>query len=154
MEGNKFIVICVPTARRLCTVKSCPCLCRLGAAVSQGWCWWLSQWFLWQVRYPWQPQILQGMTGYDFIKVNGARSCSCIAWSHDCQVWKWQIFWVIGSGRLEILNCSVTCVCTYPSALWNKLVCGNMCSRWERLLIYKLTPNLISTSDSFGITHG
>ena len=39
MEGNEFIVIGVPVARRLCTVKSSPCLYRLCAAVSQDpWC--------------------------------------------------------------------------------------------------------------------
>lgn len=124
-EGNKFIVICVPTARRLCSVKILPCLCRLCAAVSQDWCWWLSHGLLWQVRHPWQAQVLQDMTGCDFIKVNCTCSCSHMAWSHDCWVWKWQILWAVGSGRLEILKCSVSCVCTCPSALWNKLVCGN-----------------------------
>lgn len=39
MEGNEFIVIGVLVARRLCTVKSSSCLCRLCAAVSQDrWC--------------------------------------------------------------------------------------------------------------------
>jgi len=39
VEGDDFIVIDVPVAGRVCTVKRSPCLCRLCAAVSQDrWC--------------------------------------------------------------------------------------------------------------------